>query len=149
MTLIPQNEPLHEMNAQDCTSDMHCVTDTHHMKALGAFGRVLHHGYGGRGRHYGSIQLVWHAQPPVLISQNGPLHEMNAQDCTSDMHCVTESHHMKALDALGRVLHHGYGGRGCHFVIFLFSVFGCIYLFYCIFLVLGLGAFLQISSIFS
>jgi len=59
--LIPQNGPLHEMNAQDCTSDMHCVTDTHHMKALDAFGRVLHHGYGGRGRHYGSIQLVWHA----------------------------------------------------------------------------------------
>ena len=40
------------MNGPKCTSDMHCVTDMHHMKALGAFGRVLRHGHGGRGRHY-------------------------------------------------------------------------------------------------
>jgi len=62
------------------------------------------------------------AQPPVLISQNGPLREMNGPDCTSDMHCVTDMHHMKALDAFGRVLHHGYGERGCHFVFFIFAV---------------------------
>jgi len=93
------------------------------MKALDAFGRVLHHGYGRRGRHFGStVQLVWCAQPPVLISQNGPLHEMNGPDCTSDMDCVTDMHHMKALDAFGRVLHHGYGRRGCYFVILIFAV---------------------------
>ena len=49
----------------DSNTDKPCMLDMHHMKALDALGRLLHRAYRGRGRHHGSIQLVWCAHQPT------------------------------------------------------------------------------------
>ena len=98
----------------DSSADKHCVLGMHHMKALDALGRLLHRAYGGRSRHHGSIQLVWCALLPVLITQIEFLTEQMVLDFSADKHCMLGMHHMKALDALGRLLHRAYGGRSRH-----------------------------------
>ena len=70
------------------TTDKHCVIGIHHMKSLEASVSVLHRVYDAQGRHNGSFQLVWCTHLPDLISQVGPLPDMNGADCTSHKHCV-------------------------------------------------------------
>ena len=81
----------------------------HHMKALDALGRLLHRAYGGRGRHHGSIQLVWCALLPILITQIEFLIERMVLDSNADKHCMLGVHHMKGsvigLLSLGKGAH--------------------------------------------
>jgi len=112
--LITQIEFLTEQMVLDSSTNKHCMLGMHHMKALDALGRLLHRAYGGRSRHHGSIQLVWCALLPVLITQIEFLTEQMVLDFSADKHCMLGMHHMKALDALGRLLHRAYGGRSRH-----------------------------------
>ena len=68
------------MKRADCTSGKHCVIGMHHMKSLDASISVLHRVYGARGRHNGSIQLVWCTHLPDLTSQVGPVPGMKRAD---------------------------------------------------------------------
>ena len=112
--LTSQVGPLPDMNGADCTSDKHCVIGMHRMKSLEASVSILHRVYDAQGRHNGSIQLVWCTHLPDLISQVGPLPEMNGADCTSHKHCVIGMHRMKSLEASVSVLHRVYDAQGRH-----------------------------------
>jgi len=100
------------MNGADCTSDKHRVILMHRMKSLEASVSVLHRVYDAQGRHNGSIKLLWCTHLPDLISQVGPLPEMNGADCTSDKHRVILMHRMKSLKASVSVLHRVYDALG-------------------------------------
>ena len=84
------------------------------MKSLEASVSVLHRVYDAQGRHNDSFQLVWCTHLPDLISQVGPLPDMNGADCTSDKHCVIGMHRMKSLDGFSRLLHRVNDARGQH-----------------------------------
>ena len=107
-------ELLHEVIRPECTINKHCVIDMHHVKSLDAFGRLLHRVYGARCRHNGSFQLVWCTDLPVLIAQMELLPEVIRPECTINKHCVIDMHHVKSLDAFGRLLHRVYGARSRH-----------------------------------
>ena len=107
-------ELLPEVIRPECTINKHCVIDMHHVKSLDAFGRLLHRVYGARSRHNGSFQLVWCTDLPVLIAQMELLHEVIGPECTINKHCVIDMHHVKSLDAFGRLLHRVYGARSRH-----------------------------------
>ena len=113
--LASQDGPLHEMNGLNSTADTQCVIGMCHVKGLDAFDRLLHRVCGARGRHCGSIQLVWCTDPPVLASQDGPLHEMNGLNSIADTQCVIGLCHVKGLDAFDWLLHRVCGARGRHY----------------------------------
>ena len=92
-------DTLHEAMVHHFITDKHCVIDMHRMKSLDGFGRLLHRVNDAQGRHNGSFQLLWCTHLPDLISQVGPLPEMNGADCTSHKHCVIGMHRMKSLEA--------------------------------------------------
>ena len=42
------------------------------------------------------------------------LHEVIGAECTINKDCVIDMHHVKSLDAFGRLLHRVYGARSRH-----------------------------------
>jgi hypothetical protein len=64
-------ELLRRSKMHDSAADTHCVTDMHHTKSLDANDATALRVHGGRGRHYGSNQLVWCTNVPVLIASMG------------------------------------------------------------------------------
>jgi len=108
-------ELLHRAKMHDSAADTQCESDVHHTKSLDAIDAPVPRVHGGWGRYYGSNQLVWCTNLPVLMVPIELLHRAKMHDSAADTHCESDVHHTKSLDAIDAPVPRVHGGRGRYY----------------------------------